>query len=315
MRSKHLFLSLFVVLTILQSMGRISADEVSPYISSKTDRERWRNPSKTIPAGCKEISAPESCFTGIIPPPDKPETEWEKANWDKVLKGREIALNTYELLGPELVSAKLHCGSCHLNAGGNPDAAWFVNMEEKYKTRKKLQERINRCFDKSLNGIPICDSGNGECDENPVMESLITYMEWLTLEWRKEGLPPAPHVFPKLAAREGNPDRGKEIFMQMCSVCHNTDAEGIYEGGVYFRPALVGPNSFNACAGMSKPEILAGFIKSNMPYGSGGSLTAQEAWDIAAFIDGECRPGKGKDRYGKICSESRTCRNGKPVNE
>ncbi len=302
-------------MTFLPPTGRISADEVSPYLSSKSERERWPDPSKTIPADCTGTSAPDSCLAGIIPPPDKPETEWEKANWDKILKGREIVLNTYELLGHELVGAKLHCGSCHLNAGGNPDAAWFVNMEEKYKTKKKLQERINRCFDKSMNGIPICDSGNGECDENPVMESLITYMEWLTLEWRKEGLPPAPHVFPELPALEGNPGRGRKIYMQKCSACHNTDAGGIYEGGLYFRPALAGPNSFNACAGMSEPEMLAGFIKSNMPYGSGGSLTAQEAWDLAAFIDGKCRPGKGKDRYGNICSESRTCRNGKPVNE
>jgi len=296
-------------------MGRTAAAEVSPNISSSNDREGCRNPSRTTPADCTEISASESRLTGIIQPPEKPETEWEKANWDKVLKGREIVLDTYELLGPVLVSAKLHCGSCHLNAGGNPDAAWFVNMEEKYKTRQKLQERINKCFDKSMNGVPVCDSGNGECDKNPVMDSLITYMEWLTLEWKKEGLPAATHVFPGLPALEGNPDRGKEIFMQKCSVCHNTDAEGIYVGGAYFRPALAGPDSFNACAGMAKPETLAGFIKSNMPFGNGGSLTAWEAWDLAAFIDGKCRPGKGKDRYGNICSGSRTCRNGKPVNE
>lgn len=263
----------------------------------------------------EENPCSEPCYPGIISPPGKPETEWEKANWDKILKGREITLNTYELLGPEFVVAKLHCGSCHLNAGGNPDAAWFVNMEEKYKTKKRLQDRINRCFDRSMNGTPICDSENGECNDSPVMESLISYMEWITLQWRREGLPPSPEEFPQIAALEGNPESGRMTYIQKCSYCHNADAEGVYEGGKYIRPALVGPNSFNACAGMAEPKKFARFIKANMPYGSGGLLTDQEAWDIAAFIDGECRPGKGKDRNGNICPESRMCKNGKPLNE
>jgi cytochrome c len=29
-----------------------------------------------------------------------------------------------------------------------------------------------------------------------------------------------------------------------------------------------------------------------MPLGSGGELTEQEAWDIAGFVTGQCRPKK-----------------------
>ena len=266
-------------------------------------------------ADCSKISASESCFTNILDPPDKPESKWKKSNWEKILKGREIALNTYELYGPEFVGSKLHCGSCHLNAGGNPESAWWVNMRKAYKTKKKLQERINGCFDRSMNGINICNPENGDCDNNAAMESLITYMDWLTLEWQKNNSAPSPRGFPEIAELEGNPDRGKKTFEQKCSFCHNTDAQGRYVDGEYFRPALVGPNSFEACAGLAKPKILAEFIKANMPYGSGGLLTEQEAWDIATFIDGECRPGKGKDRHGNICSESRMCKNGMPLKE
>ena len=39
-------------------------------------------------------------------------------------------------------------------------------------------------------------------------------------------------------------------------------------------------------------ELLARFIHANMPLGSAGVLTGQEAWDLAAFIAAQCRPGK-----------------------
>lgn len=34
----------------------------------------------------------------------------------------------------------------------------------------------------------------------------------------------------------------------------------------------------------------AGFIKANMPLGLGGTLTDQEAWDVATFMDSHERP-------------------------
>jgi cytochrome c len=58
---------------------------------------------------------------------------------------------------------------------------------------------------------------------------------------------------------------------------------------------------------MAKTEMLAKFIKANMPLGSGGLLTDQEAWDVATFIDGQCRPGKGMDAQGNVCSKSLDC--------
>jgi len=29
-----------------------------------------------------------------------------------------------------------------------------------------------------------------------------------------------------------------------------------------------------------------------MPYGNGGALTVEEAWDVACFVDAQSRPGK-----------------------
>ena len=58
---------------------------------------------------------------------------------------------------------------------------------------------------------------------------------------------------------------------------------------------LVMPNpafadSFNWGAGMERLSNASGFIKANMPLGQGGSLTDQEAWDVALFMDSHERP-------------------------
>ena len=48
--------------------------------------------------------------------------------------------------------------------------------------------------------------------------------------------------------------------------------------------------SFNWGAGMANINNAAGFIKANMPLGQGGTLTDQQAWDVATFMDSHERP-------------------------
>lgn len=85
---------------------------------------------------------------------------------------------------------------------------------------------------------------------------------------------------------------GAVIYRQRCAFCHGADGEGRYASGTYYRPALWGPRSFDAHAGMARPATFAAFVHANMPLGSGGALTEQEAWDLAGFVDGQCRPKK-----------------------
>jgi thiosulfate dehydrogenase len=51
-----------------------------------------------------------------------------------------------------------------------------------------------------------------------------------------------------------------------------------------------GLNSYNAGAGLSNVQRLAGFIWANMPIGKERSLTHQEAFDVAAFVNLQHRP-------------------------
>lgn len=52
----------------------------------------------------------------------------------------------------------------------------------------------------------------------------------------------------------------------------------------------MGRHSFNWGAGMASVLTAAGFIKINMPFGQGNSLTDQQAWDVAAYVDSRDRP-------------------------
>ena len=55
-------------------------------------------------------------------------------------------------------------------------------------------------------------------------------------------------------------------------------------------PPLWGKDSFNVGAGMARMYTAAAFVKHNMPLGQGGTLTAQEAVDVAAFFTQQPRP-------------------------
>ena len=53
----------------------------------------------------------------------------------------------------------------------------------------------------------------------------------------------------------------------------------------------------------------AGFIKGNIPLGQGNTLTDQEAWDVALFMDSEERPQD--PRYEGSIKATRTKHHGK----
>ena len=151
----------------------------------------------------------------VIPPPQRPRTAWDREHWSDVVAGHELTVRTYELR-PDLVTARLHCGSCHLGAGGAPQAAWWVGMRYKYDwpATNQLEQRINGCFERSMNGTAPCDpsleAGAASCAENPVMRGLITYMGWLDEQWRRAeptGFP--ANGYPPLEPRQGDPRAGR----------------------------------------------------------------------------------------------------------
>src|SRR5690606_22337652 len=72
--------------------------------------------------------------------------------------------------------------------------------------------------------------------------------------------------------------------------CHGNEGAGLSVRGEVVFPQVWGDNSYNWGAGISRVFTLASFIKHNMPLGQPNSLTDQQAWDLAQFIDSQERP-------------------------
>lgn len=88
-----------------------------------------------------------------------------------------------------------------------------------------------------------------------------------------------------------DPARGESLYQGQCALCHGEDGAGVLTGdGARLFPPLWGAGSYNWGAGMHRIDTAAAFIRGNMPLGLGGSLSDQEAWDLAAFIDSHERP-------------------------
>ncbi|MDE1897594.1 MAG: c-type cytochrome [Xanthomonadaceae bacterium] len=192
---------------------------------------------------------------------------------------------------PQFVGNALTCQNCHLDAGRLADsaplwAAWVGYPVYRSKTGhvNTFAERLQGCFRFSMNGKapPLGD---------PVLVALESYSYWMAT-----GAP--THVtlagagYPILPQPEQTPDRvrGKAVYTAKCSICHGAEGRGREAWGRLAFPPLWGPDSFNWGAGMGNVNLAAGFIKANMPLGNGWSLSDQEAWDVALYVDSQERP-------------------------
>ena len=254
---------------------------------------RSANPAEFVTADFSftfSDARPVLAINKIALPPQQNGSIYPAQQWKSIVRGYDLAIRTYELLPKNVPVAKLHCGSCHLDAGTDPDAAWWVGMRDSsnYPTRQDITHRINQCFTNSLNGVALCPD---TATNNPDMNALINYMSWL--DTQAKTIPRPKNPFPAIPTLAGDTIRGKSIFLQKCAFCHQRDGQGRYESNTYYRPALWGPKSYNQSAGFyQEVGMLAAFIHGNMPLGSGGVLTPQEATDLAYYILGKRRPIK-----------------------
>ncbi|MDN0075124.1 c-type cytochrome [Crenobacter sp. SG2303] len=209
---------------------------------------------------------------------------------DAIKYGRALLSNTRRML-PNNVGNGLNCSSCHLSGGTVAYASPWVGLTgvfPEYRSRNgkliSLQERINDCFQRSMNGKPLAF-------DSTEMNAIMAYMKWLST-----GVPTGTSVtgrgFEKIDASL-NPDhaRGAALYASQCAACHGSVGQGTTnpQGGYVF-PPVWGPDSFNVGAGMARLYTAAAFIKHNMPLGRGGSLSAQEAVDLAWYVTQQPRP-------------------------
>lgn len=209
---------------------------------------------------------------------------------DEIRLGRAIFTDTAHA-APQFVGNDLKCSNCHLDAGRRPDAAplWAAyGMFPQYRNKNghvnTFAERVQECFRYSMNG-------KAPPPGDPVVVAIESYAAFLA-KGAPQGVRLSGQGYPKLPppAQPADYARGQAVYATTCARCHGADGAGQVADGQALFPALWGPRSFNWGAGLSDIQTAAAFVGANMPQDRPGSLTRQQAWDVAAYIDSQARP-------------------------
>ncbi|HEY3113182.1 MAG TPA: c-type cytochrome [Gemmatimonadaceae bacterium] len=202
-------------------------------------------------------------------------------------RGRAILLATRDSL-PRNVGNSLRCASCHLDGGLRPNAMPWVGSYARfpqYRPRSGkvdlIEDRVNDCLERSMNGSRLNPSGKD-------MRDIVAYLAFLS-----RGIPVGAEMdgqgFPRLQPLKGDLSRGLAVFSTTCVRCHGANGQG-----TALAPPLWGPRSYNVGAGMARIEPAASFIHALMPIDRAVQLTPQQAFDVATYINTRPRPAFAK---------------------
>ena len=224
-----------------------------------------------------------SCQSRVFAPP-APEAIPNDERGVKIRYGYQLVVNTQEHARGYVGNA-LNCAHCHLDAGRKLHAAPYVGLISvypEYRSRNArmntIEDRLDQCFERSLNGRAL-PPGSRE------KEAIVAYIAWLSEGVSIESARQWRGFLRITPTRTPDPANGRALFAAKCTACHGADGQETAAA-----PPLWGPRSFNIGAGMARVSLAAGFIKANMPLGQGGTLTDDESYDLAAFINGQPRP-------------------------
>lgn len=216
-----------------------------------------------------------------------------------IRRGLALVIHTTDSL-PAYAPGNITCGSCHLQAGRNPDAMPLTGSHARYPRYLArtgavigLADRVNYCITRSLAGSKLpADSRE--------MQDILAYLAWLSRGipvGEGDKVPGGAGLAAMPAGMQGDRDRGAQVYVAKCAACHQLGGEGTPAMNPSI-PALWGPKAYSVGASMTRQSMAASFIWYNMPMGLGKTLTHQEAFDVAAYISSKPRPdspGKEND--------------------
>ncbi|WP_347906204.1 c-type cytochrome [Pseudomonas purpurea] len=207
-----------------------------------------------------------------------------------VMQGYALFVDTRRQ-APQLVGNGLSCSNCHLGQGRQANSAPLWGAYPMYPAYRKkndkvntFAERIQGCFQFSMNGTP-------PAADSPQITALSVYAYWLAskapvgVELPGRGYPDVPQP-----AKGYDIAQGQQVYNAQCAVCHGDSGQGQKVGQDYVLPPLWGKDSYNWGAGMHRINTAASFIQHNMPLGKPNTLSDQQAWDVAAFVNSHERP-------------------------
>jgi len=222
----------------------------------------------------RDVADPAKTWTA----PD-PATIPEGPLGDSIRLGLRVFDNTPKN-APTYVGNKMSCGHCHIESGTVAGAIPLVGVpgmfpvfRDREKTVITFEERIEQCFQRSEHGHRVPN-------DNPIMVGLVAYAQWLSKDQVTGRAFPGRGLV-KLPELAGDRDRGGQIYALQCALCHGTDGAGKTPA----IPAVWGPNAYDDGAGMNDVAKMAAFVQHNMPKTDPGSLTPQQAYDVAVYIN------------------------------
>lgn len=207
-----------------------------------------------------------------------------------VRRGQDLFMNT-KALAPEYVGNEMNCVNCHIDRGRKANSAPLWAAYPMYPAYRKKNNKVNTFVERMQGCFQFSMNGKAPTAESEVMTAMTTYAYWLAtgapvgkaLPGRGFDEPPPPKGGYDIA-------RGKAVYERQCTICHGDNGEGEKVGATVVFPALWGKNSYNWGAGMHRINTAAGFIQHNMPLGRGETLSDQQAWDVAAYVNSHERP-------------------------
>ena len=282
----------------MPAFSRLADQELAEILSFM--RESWGNNAGPINAGdVKKLRGQLDPKVTDSSPFETPRLANLLAQPDagQLIRGMRLHLETKALL-PQYVANALNCTSCHLNAGTVADGSPFVGVSAffpSYAPRAgriiTLEERINGCFRRSMNGKPLAV-------ESAEMKAMVAYFNWMKGETRPQDKVAGRGVGKIDTAIKPDIENGKVVYKAQCAVCHGKEGEGLkLADGRYVYPPLWGDDSFNIGAGMARTYTAAAFVKRNMPIGfhekfplGQGGVSDQEAVDVSEYFSHQPRP-------------------------
>ena len=248
---------------------------------------------------CGRGDAPAAAGRGATTPPPQATATHDTtppsgALGASVRRGRALLAATHDSL-PSHAGSSLRCFSCHLDEGHRAGGLSLVGAYTRYPQYRLrrgrvdlIEDRVNDCFIRSLNGHAIAADGND-------MRDIVTYLWWLSRGVAVGDSASTQNVpaFATLATLAADTARGAQLFASSCARCHGTSGQGV---GVV--PPVWGPKSYTIGAGMARYRMTALFVLHNMPFDNPNTLTPQQALDVARYIDTRPRPdlaGKESD--------------------
>ena len=286
--------------------GQQTPQETASPVASEASQASPTSAAAASPA--PKAAAPSAAdvyalVNGLPVIPDPP-TAYPQGELGRLVKlGEDIIYHTHtHPLTKGFVGNDLDCTSCHLDGGKAKSLGTFIGSAAAFpayspreKTVQTLQDRINNCFMRSMNGTrPIIDT-----------EASVAMAAYIT--WLSSGLPidmnpvkPINPFYSKLwvnkklvpLAKSATHQvylEGQKLYAQKCAACHGEDGQGKMQGDKVLYPPVWGDNAYNTGAGLAQPVKMATWLQFNMPP-DGTKLSDQEAIAIAIYVDAQPHP-------------------------